>query len=171
MSVAELVKMDPTLKAPSLPRFFSYAQRHGDGCARKQLQLIFMVAVFLLWAWGITAANQEWHQCSGLSKASALLSPLHPFPRPLLPADSVPGSFWRSTEGDSSEDYSPWPTCHTGPWQPKDPKTMNQLHQFTFTILPPNCRAMPAGLEQYSSLQLNIINHIILAAQMYCYWG
>ena len=45
------LKWIPTLK-PHLPRvhtlpmFFSCAQGHGDGCARKQLQLIFIVAVF-----------------------------------------------------------------------------------------------------------------------------
>ena len=135
------LKWIPTLK-PHLPRvyalpmFFSCAQGHADGCARKQLQLIFIVAVFL-WLEELQQPTRYGYQCSGLSKASALLSPLHPFPRPLLPADSVPGSFWWSTEGDSAEDYSPWPTSRTGPLQPKNPKIMNLVHQFTFSILPP----------------------------------
>ena len=61
-SVAELVKMGPNLKAPPtkgthspMHTFFSCAQASGDGYARKQLGLIFIVAVFVLLTLGITA--------------------------------------------------------------------------------------------------------------------
>lgn len=140
------LKWIPTLK-PHLPRvhtlpmFFSCAQGHGE------LQLIFIVAVFS--SFDLRNYSNQPDMVSVLWSEQSLCPAFSftSFPQATPTSWLCSRKFLTIHRGRQRWGLLTLTYQSYRPLTAQGPQTMNQLHQLTFTILPPNCCSMPSGLN------------------------